>query len=102
QIGGLEVSRIVDVPEHALTAAFVGWEPIQVELFELHDEVERREKLRGARARIDHIAIEVTDIDQTYAELRRRCVEAVTDGPEQIGSVRLFFTKPESSRGITY
>lgn len=84
-----------------LRSAFFSCGGTEIELVEILDEAERRDRLGDASARIEHIAFEVDDIDATYAALTALGVEAKAP-PRAAERYRMFFTRPETIDGIGY
>ncbi len=101
---GMDVSSAGAVPALKLERAFMSLgEGAQVELIELADEAERAQRLgAGAQARVEHIAIEVDDVEVTRDELRRHGVEMQSATPSLSGPLRSYFTRPETSNGIAF
>jgi methylmalonyl-CoA/ethylmalonyl-CoA epimerase len=95
-----ERSFPADLVETAYLSAGAG---TQIELVELGDAAVRRERLgSGNQARIEHIAIEVEDLELASVVLERMGVEMQTREPVRSGDTRAFFTRPETSRGIVF
>lgn len=74
-----------------------------MELIELGDPAERARRLgEGVEGRIEHIAIEVADIDAARAELTAKGVGWQSETPSRNGPTRSYFTRPETSRGVVF
>jgi catechol 2,3-dioxygenase-like lactoylglutathione lyase family enzyme len=100
---GLEVARTLEAPDRGgLKAAFLPCGDAQIELIELSDPEARRDRLGSAQARIEHIAVQVDDVQATFASLGSKGVEFTTAEPETLGPNTFFFTTPESSDGVSY
>ena len=112
---GLEIVRTVDRPDFdrpdlTLAARFLQWGDAQIELVRLDEDHEARPmKLGAGSARIDHIAIQVDDIQAVYDNLKARGYEfafLAGDGPSgEIVHRRdrlVCFTDPSSTNGISY
>ena len=56
----------------------------------------------GNVGRLEHIAIEVDDVEVVREELRRAGVEMQTDRPMPTAQSRSYFTRPETSGGVVY
>jgi catechol 2,3-dioxygenase-like lactoylglutathione lyase family enzyme len=96
---GLKHVRDLAVPERGLHASFYGCGDVAIELIQADDPEANRERLQGERmARIEHIAIEVDDIQGTLDELSGRGIE-VTGAPSKVDSNVSVWTKPETSDG---
>jgi methylmalonyl-CoA/ethylmalonyl-CoA epimerase len=96
---GFNHLRDLQVPERGLVASFYSCGDAAIELIQLDDAAANRERLRGERmARIEHIAVEVDDIEATLKELDGRGIE-VTSPPSNVGGNVSVWTKPETSDG---
>lgn len=102
EIAGMQLAVARSLPARRVETAFLGYGPgALVELVELGDEEERRRRLgEGVQSRVEHIAIEVDDVEAARDELRARGIEMQSDVPSISGPTRSFFTRPETSRGI--
>jgi methylmalonyl-CoA/ethylmalonyl-CoA epimerase len=101
---GFQVQSSVSLPDQKLEGRFFSLDGgTQVELFELGDPDARARRLgEGNVARIEHVAIEVEDIDQVREELRGAGVEMQSDTPTYTSAARSYFTRPETSGGVMY
>ena len=101
---GMELAAERSLPAIQVETAYLGFETgPQIELVELGDDEARRRRLGvGAQARIEHIAIEVDDVEATRDELRRHGIEMQSETPLVNGPTRSLFTRPETSRGIAF
>ena len=103
---GLELKREHHSTEARLDAAFLGFDSgpdsgALVEVVELGDPAARGRRLGpDAVARIEHIAIEVDDVEAVREELRARGIEMQSDSPSITGTARSYFTRPETTCGI--
>jgi catechol 2,3-dioxygenase-like lactoylglutathione lyase family enzyme len=98
---GLEVK--LQPPPAPNPIAFYGWEEgARVELIELLDPGERARRLGDAEARIDHVAVEVEDVDAAAAELRGHGVRFTTDAPVAVRDIRTLWTQAETSGGVMW
>ena len=104
EVLGMELSVTRSFPAINMEVAFMGYGPgAQVELVEIGDEHVRQRRLgTGAQARVEHIAIEVEDVEATRDELRLLGIEMQQETPFLAGPTRSFFTRPETSRGIAF
>jgi methylmalonyl-CoA/ethylmalonyl-CoA epimerase len=102
EIVGMQLLVARSLPAARVETAFLGYGPgALVELVELGGEEERRRRLGdGVQSRVEHIAIEVDDVEAARDELRARGIEMQSDTPSINGPTRSFFTRPETSRGI--
>ena len=106
EVIGLELKREHHSTEARLDAAFLGFDSgpdsgALVEVVELGDPAARSRRLGpDAVARIEHIAIEVDDVEAVREELRARGIEMQSDSPSITGTARSYFTRPETTCGI--
>ncbi len=106
EVIGLELKREHHSTEARLDAAFLGFDSgpdsgALVEVVELGDPAARGRRLGpDAVARIEHIAIEVDDVEAVREELRARGIEMQSDSPSITGTARSYFTRPETTCGI--
>ena len=99
---GLRHDRDIEVPDRGLKASFYRCGDVSVEIIQLDDRAANRERMKGeSMARIEHIAIEVDDIDKTVDDLSERGVE-VTAAPTRVGPSISVWTKPETSDGYQF
>jgi methylmalonyl-CoA/ethylmalonyl-CoA epimerase len=105
EVLGLQFARQQSLPDVQMETAFFacGDQDMQIELIEIADPVARGRRLgEGNQGRLDHIAIEVDDIDATRAELSQRGIGWQNDTPSRNGPTRSYFTRPETSRGVVF
>ena len=96
---GFDHSRDLDVPERGLKASFWKCGDASIELIQMTDANANRDRLQGERmARIEHIAVEVDDLDGTIEEMRSKGVD-FTSAPSTVGPYTSVWTRPESSDG---
>lgn len=97
---GLEPGPVVDRED--LRTAFFTCGDVSIEVIQLADPEARRVRLGdGQRARIEHIAIEVDDLDATLRALEALGVRP--NAPPRLSGSRLtVWTDPESSDGVMY
>lgn len=97
---GLSVSPADVRPD--LRAAFFQCGEVSVEVIEVTDPVARRARLgEGQRARIEHIAIEVDDLDATLQALDALGVQP--KAPPRVSNRYLtFWTNPDTSDGVMF
>ena len=85
-----------------LSAAFFPCGDVSIEVIEILDPEQRRQRLgEGQQARIEHIAIEVDDLDATLAALEALGIRADAPPREALGSLT-FWTTAETSDGVRY
>lgn len=102
-IFGLPITRELDLPKAKLKAAFYGCGGVDIELIELHDPQARRERLgEGNRARIEHIAVEVDDIQEVLRKLAPLGVRTTEPEPRKTGDRMSVWTVAETTGGVSY
>ena len=85
-----------------LNAAFFPCGDASIEVIEILDPEQRRQRLgEGQRARIEHIAIEVDDLDSTLEALEALGIHPDAPPREVLGGVT-FWTAAETSDGVRY
>jgi methylmalonyl-CoA/ethylmalonyl-CoA epimerase len=101
---GFRLEQSLSLPDKKLEAGFFSMGGgTQVELIELGEPQARAERLGdGNVGRLEHIAIEVDDVEVVREELRRAGVEMQTDRPAPTAQSRSYFTRPETSGGVVY
>ena len=68
----------------------------------MDDRAANRERLQGEpAARIEHICVEVDDIQQTVKELNNKGIE-LTGEPSKVGPNVSVWTRPDSSDGYQF
>src|SRR5438093_10349844 len=99
---GFRHSHDLEVPERGLHASFWRCGDASIELLQMDDEGANRDRMQGERmARIEHICVEVDDIEQTVEEMHGKGVE-FTSGPSKVGANTSVWSKPESSDGYQF
>lgn len=85
-----------------LRTAFFQCGDVSIELIEVTDPEARRQRLGdGQRARIEHIAFEVDQLQATLSALEAIGV-AANAAPRRSGNTQTFWTNPETSSGIMF
>src|ERR1700737_4872051 len=78
---GLPLDRALEFPDRGIRAAFYRCGDVDIEVIEISDPEARRQRLGdGERARIEHIAVEVENLQTTLARLAALGVR--TNAPE--------------------
>lgn len=97
---GLEV--VSSVVRENLRADFFGCGSTRIEMIEIEAAEERQSRLGSKQsARIEHIAIEVDDLDRAIAGLLAIGVR-FTAAPRIANGMRAVWTVPDSSDGVAY
>jgi methylmalonyl-CoA/ethylmalonyl-CoA epimerase len=99
EVLGLEQTASRSDPIRGNRVAFFRCGETEIELIEWTDPEERSHRLGEARARIEHIAIEVDDLAATLRELGDRGVRTAGSELRTPAGVSLF-SAPESTAGI--
>lgn len=103
EVLGMQFQREVALPEKGVTAVFLKCGEIELELLEVRDEQERRERLGdGATARVEHVAIEVDDVGAAVAALATHGGATTTPEPLEVQGNKSFWTRPDSTGGVMY
>lgn len=98
---GFSFDRQVSIPGR-LEAVFFRCGDAAIELIEVTDPVQRRERLGSATARLEHIAVEVDRLPEAIESLRRSGVEITSETPIVTGPIRSYFTRAETTDGVMY
>ena len=96
----LSAVREVTIPG-LLKGVFYLCGDTQIELIEVIDDQERAQRLGGDKARVEHIAMEVEDLEKTAQALRGLGVR-FTGEPQKSGNTLISFTVPETCDGVMY
>ena len=100
---GLPVTREIDSPQMKLKALFYGCGDVDIEIIQLADANVQRQRLgEGNRARIEHIAIEVDDIQAVMKELAPLGVRTTEPEPRRAGDRLSVWTVAETTGGVSY
>lgn len=98
---GMEFDRDLEFPGR-LKAAFYRCGETQIEVIEITEAGERQARLRGEKARIEHIAIEVDELASTLAALEGLGVRPNAPEPIKVGNNLNVWTTEESCDGVSY
>lgn len=97
---GLELDREADVPALDVKARFYRCGPAMIEVFQPNDPAVAEEKLAGAPAKLEHIAIRVESLPEVLAALGERGVRYLHDEPVVTGPNLSAYTDPATSAGM--
>lgn len=98
---GLVHDRDVDLPGR-LKASFWTCGDAQIEVIEILEPIEREKRLGSDKARIEHIAIEVDELQSTLKALALLGIRPQSSEPLQVGTSVNIWTQPETSDGVIY
>lgn len=101
EIFEFDLEREVQIPGR-LNSAFYRCGDASIELIEVVDPAERSRRLGADTARIEHVAIEVDDLERVIARLRQKGVETTATVPRIAGPLRSLVTRPDTTDGVTY
>ena len=100
---GLPVTREIDSPQMKLKALFYGCGDVDIEIIQLADADAQRQRLgERNRARIEHIAIEVDDIQAVMKKLTPLGVGTTESEPRRAGDRLSVWTVAETTGGVSY
>ena len=101
EIFGMPLSRSVDLPG-GVHGEFYRCGEIDIEVIRIGDADARAKRLRGTNVRIDHIAVEVDDLEGTLNRLSALGVKTTMPQPRLSGNVLSTWTAEETTGGISY
>jgi methylmalonyl-CoA/ethylmalonyl-CoA epimerase len=103
EIFGLPLSREVTLADQKLKAAFFGCGGVDIEMIQIDDPEGRRKRLgEGNRARIEHIAVVVDDIQAVLKKLAPLGVRTTEPTPRKTGDRLNVWTVAETTGGVSY
>ena len=103
EIFGLPVTREISISETKIRAAFFGVDGVDIETIQIDDPDARRKRLgEGNRARIDHIAVMVDDIQVILKKLAPLGVRTTEPEPRRTGDRLSVWTVAETTGGVSY
>ncbi len=103
EVFGLPLGRTVDLPEGKIRGEFYNCGGVDIEVLEVGDPEMRRRRLGdGKRARIEHIAVEVDDLNAALAHLAGCGVKATAPNPRQVGDTLNVWTAEDTTGGVSY
>jgi catechol 2,3-dioxygenase-like lactoylglutathione lyase family enzyme len=101
-IFGLVSHREQDVPQLGRRVAFFRCGNADIELIEELDVGARKQSLGDATARIEHIALEVDDLDSALRTLAAKGVRMGPQGKVGAGTRVSVWTDPSTTGGVMY
>lgn len=99
---GLQLIRELDVPALARRVAFFQCGDVSIEVIEDLDMESKARALNGATARIEHVALEVDNVEGELALLGRGGVKADGRGVVSVGARLNAWTDPLTTDGVMY
>ena len=99
---GLELVRELDVAALERRVAFFQCGAVQIEVIEPYGEGAKERDLRGERARIEHVAVEVDDVRRALEALAGLGVRPNALGIVPVGDKETVWTDPEGGDGVMY
>lgn len=99
---GLQLVRELEVPALARRVAFFQCGDASIEVIEDLNLESKARALDGASARIEHLALEVDNVDAALATLGDLGVKADSHGVLRVGSRLNAWTDPHTTDGVTY
>lgn len=100
---GLPLRRTVNLPEGQIRGEFYACGDVDIEVIEIGDLEARRRRLgEHARARIEHIAVEVDDLGAALTHLRALGAQTTATEPRRIGNTLNAWTREETTGGVSY
>ena len=83
-------------------AAFYRCGDVMIEVIECRTPEERERRLGTAKARIEHIAIQVDDLAATVDEFASLGIEMTKPEPVRQDDIQSYWTNPDTSDGVMY
>lgn len=99
---GFPVVNRIASEELGMRATFLAGGPAVVELIEFSDPQVVQERLGDRPAAIDHVALQVDDLDAAVASLAAHGVQTVHEAPVTTPVARWHFTKADTSGGVAW
>jgi catechol 2,3-dioxygenase-like lactoylglutathione lyase family enzyme len=102
----LQLATELELPRFAIRATLLTGGAATVEVISFTDPVIAQVRLAGQDVRLDHVACEVTDIEQAAARVRasggRLCGPdgSELDAPLEVGGARHLWTVPAAAPGV--
>jgi len=98
---GLQFNRNLEIPGR-LRAAFYDCGEVQIEVIEISEPNERAGRLGSEKARVEHIAIEVDDLQKTLQALAGLGVKPQQPDPIKLGANLNVWTVADTCDGVVY
>jgi len=102
EVFGLPLRRSVELSEGRIRGEFYACGDVDIEVLEIGDPEARRRRLGTGNARIEHIAVEVDNLNTALARLASFGVRTTSPEPRRVGNRLNMWTVEETSGGISY
>jgi len=103
EVFGLPFKGSIDLPDGQIRGALYGCDNVDIEVIVIGDpEVRARRLGDGRHARIEHIAVEVDDLDASVARLAALGVHTTPAEPLRDEGSRTVWTVEATTGGISY
>ncbi len=103
EVFGLPLGRTVDLPEGKIRGEFYTCGGVDIEIIQIGDPEMRRRRLGdGTQARIEHIAVEVDDLNAALDHLAGLGVKTTAPNPRQVGDTLNAWTAEDTTGGVSY
>lgn len=99
---GFEYRREARIPEGQVHGLFFGLGETLIELIEVGDPDLRQKRLKGETTHIEHVALQVEDLEGTVEKLRAQGVTTTLPQALEVGPSNHYWTNAETSGGIQY
>jgi methylmalonyl-CoA/ethylmalonyl-CoA epimerase len=101
---GFEAGREMDLPERGVRVAFFKCGEMEIELIEVVDHAMRKQRLGSDKARIEHIAIVVDELEPALKRLTDHGVHWTTPDVQYVAQSGATFvmTDPDTCDGVQY
>jgi len=101
---GFKLQSEGSLPDKSVKATFMQSERggVRVELVRFGDKAVRDQRLNGELGKLDHVAIEVEDLDRACVALAEQGIKMQSEVALSAGPMRFKFTRPDTTLGITY
>ena len=98
---GLPVSKVQELPEQRVKAAFLPLGNSQIELIEPTDDTSGVARFLASRGEgLHHICLRVDDIDATLAELKEKGLRLINETAVEGAHGRVAFIHPKATHGL--
>ena len=103
EVFGLPFHGSIEVPEGQIRGELYGCGDVDIEVIEVGEPEMRRRRLgNDKRARVEHIAVVVDDLNASLARLATLGVRTTTSEPLRDGNSLTVWTVEETTGGVSY